>query len=569
MSEKEKSMKRRPENNPDKVFNLAENKTVSLAKSLNHIYKTVDKQGLSDDTLQSLDAEIKMLTDHFGIDEKAVVLLAAILERSNTNCCMDEEDLANYLGCSNIEFIGFYTYLREMEKIGVISSNNAGRHYFRVTSEALKSIERNRSFVPLKMMDLQPDELFYRFRDCFNRFKKNKIDCDVLLEELETLVNNNTHLVFCQKVIESDLFKICNDTQRRMFYYLCSSYVSLGKQSIPIDMLMNLSDFMEDDNVIRRSIANETSAFQNAGFVEFANEEGMVDTDSLSLSDSVREEYFSEVTLTPESKVICKDVVGAESIQAKELFYNEAEGEQISRLSGLLDDSHFKGIQDRLSEKGMRKGFNVLFYGAPGTGKTASVYELARQSGRDIFFVDMSKLKSKWVGDSEKSVKGVFKIYRDLCRTSERAPILLFNEADAIFMRRFENVEHSVDQMNNAIQNIILQEMENLNGILIATTNLVGNLDPAFERRFLFKVEFKLPEQNARTKIWKSMITDLSQQDAETLASAYDFSGGNIENIARKSTVEYILSGEKPCLETLRRFCEEESYSSAKRRIGF
>ena len=251
------------------------------------------------------------------------------------------------------------------------------------------------------------------------------------------------------------------------------------------------------------------------------------------------------------------------------MFYNEAEGAQISRLAGLLEASHFKGIQDRLTEKGMRKGFNVLFYGAPGTGKTASAFELARQNGRDIFFVDMSKLKSKWVGESEKSVKGVFKMYRDLCRTREKVPILLFNEADAIFMRRFENVEHSVDQMNNAIQNIILQEMENLEGILIATTNLPGNLDPAFERRFLYKVEFTLPEHGARLKIWKSMLSEVSDRDAEILASSYEFSGGNIENIARKITVEYILSGEKPCLETLRRFCEEETYNCARRRIGF
>ena len=183
----------------------------------------------------------------------------------------------------------------------------------------------------------------------------------------------------------------------------------------------------------------------------------------------------------------------------------------------------------------------------------------------------MTKLKSKWVGESEKSVRGVFRMYRSLCKNSEKAPILLFNEADAIFSKRIENVEQSVDQMNNAIQNIILEEMESIDGILIATTNLLTNLDPAFERRFIFKVEFKLPEKDSRAKIWKSMIPSLSEEDAVSLAERFTFSGGNIENIARKSTVEYVLSGNHPTLSSLETYCEEEILKRKEKRnkIGF
>ena len=182
----------------------------------------------------------------------------------------------------------------------------------------------------------------------------------------------------------------------------------------------------------------------------------------------------------------------------------------------------------------------------------------------------MSKLRNKWVGDSEKSIKSVFSIYRRLCRKSERFPILLFNEADAIFMKRIENVEHSVDQMNNTMQNIILQEMENLDGILIATTNLVGNLDAAFKRRFLFKIEFHKPDAGVRAKIWKSMIGGLSEADAETLANRFELSGGNIENVARKSSVEYVLTGQQPTIDTLSTFCEEETFTKpGRKRIGY
>jgi len=285
----------------------------------------------------------------------------------------------------------------------------------------------------------------------------------------------------------------------------------------------------------------------------------------------VKNNFLCEVELAPEETIRHRDIISAETIQAKELFFNEAENAQVSRLENLLDNENFKEVQKRLLSTGMRKGFNAIFYGAPGTGKTASVYELARRSGRDIFRVDMTKLKSKWVGDSEKSVRGVFKMYRSLCKSSEKAPILLFNEADAIFSKRIENVEQSVDQMNNAIQNIILEEMENIEGILIATTNLLTNLDAAFERRFIFKVEFKLPEKDSRAKIWKSMIPSLSEEDAATLADKFTFSGGNIENIARKSTVEYVLSGNEPTLSMLETYCQEEilSHKKTRNKIGF
>ena len=223
----------------------------------------------------------------------------------------------------------------------------------------------------------------------------------------------------------------------------------------------------------------------------------------------------------------------------------------------------------------MPKGFNCVFHGCPGSGKTATLKALARKTKRDLFWVDLSSIKSKWVGDSEKQVKALFDTYRSLVRTSERAPILAVNEADAIFNKRLTNVEQSVDQMNNAITDIILNEMENLDGILIATTNLVGNMsdssDSAMERRFLFKIEFKAPDEAVREKIWKSKLPHLSDDDAGSLAREYKLSGGNIDNVARKSVVDYVLSGSQNGIETLRKYCGDESFNKQNegRRIGF
>ena len=103
--------------------------------------------------------------------------------------------------------------------------------------------------------------------------------------------------------------------------------------------------------------------------------------------------------------------------------------------------------------------------------------------------VNISEIKSMWVGESEKNIKQVFDNYRAMVNDSQTTPILLFNEADAIIGKRQEGTLRSVDKMENSIQNIILQEMEMLDGILIATTNLAQNMDKAFERRFLYKIK--------------------------------------------------------------------------------
>ena len=105
--------------------------------------------------------------------------------------------------------------------------------------------------------------------------------------------------------------------------------------------------------------------------------------------------------------------------------------------------------------------------------------------------------------------------------------------------------------------------------MLIATTNLTENMDPAFERRFLFKVKFDKPSVEVKAKIWHSMLPSLPIEDASVLAKHYNFSGGQIENIARKQIVEYVLSGEAATVKSLQKFCDEEDIVAKTNPVGF
>lgn len=174
-----------------------------------------------------------------------------------------------------------------------------------------------------------------------------------------------------------------------------------------------------------------------------------------------------------------------------------------------------------------------------------------------------------WFGESQKLVKKIFTDYYEFKKTEKICPILLFNEADAIIGKRKTAGSSDVADTENAIQNILLEELENFDGILFATSNLIKNIDSAFERRFLFKVKFDAPNQQNATKIWQSKLPILSERQAEFLAKNFSFSGGEMQNIARKCILEEVISGQKATFEHILQFCENEKWSESKMKIGF
>jgi SpoVK/Ycf46/Vps4 family AAA+-type ATPase len=219
----------------------------------------------------------------------------------------------------------------------------------------------------------------------------------------------------------------------------------------------------------------------------------------------------------------------------------------------------------------MTTGITALMYGAPGTGKTESVYQLAKKYNRPVFKVEISETKSMWFGESQKLVKKIFTDYYAFKKTLQVCPILLFNEADAIIGKRKSAGSSTVSDTENAIQNVLLEELENFDGILFATSNLVANLDSAFERRFLFKVKFENPSPVNAAKIWRNKLPLLSSKEALQLASQFSYSGGEMENVARKSLMDEIVFGTKPNFERILSFCENEKWSGGINgtRIGF
>jgi SpoVK/Ycf46/Vps4 family AAA+-type ATPase len=264
-------------------------------------------------------------------------------------------------------------------------------------------------------------------------------------------------------------------------------------------------------------------------------------------------------------------LISHESLQDEKLIYNKKELSQINTLTEALQHDRYTSITAKMVENNMKPGFTVLMYGFPGTGKTSSVKSLARKTGRHIFMVDIPKINSKWVGESEKNLSRLFDEYQRARKHFDKDPILLFNEADAILGKRI-SANTSVDKMNNSMQNILLQELEDFEGIFIATTNLADQLDGAFDRRLLYKLEFHKPEDQVRIEILRNAFPDLDDELLETINTEFPLTGGQIANVKKKILVKKMLEHDIDMENVLLLLCEEEfmlSKTSNRTTIGF
>ena len=224
----------------------------------------------------------------------------------------------------------------------------------------------------------------------------------------------------------------------------------------------------------------------------------------------------------------------------------------------------------------IRQSVIMLFYCPPGTGKTLAANAIAYKLKRDIITFDCSKILTLWVGESEQNTRKIFDRYREITEGMKNPPVLLLNEADQ-FLHRRVNVVKSTDNMYNQMQNIFLEQMEMFEGILIATTNLIENMDSAFSRRFHHKIEFRRPASNERFKLWQIHIpekTPLADDvDLGYLSEHYDLSGGQIAVVVQNAATRAARRGDRIMMEDLINACDGEIKGNfdekAKMRVGF
>ncbi len=513
---------------------------------------------------------ILRLNEYFNTTENQTwILCFSIYQHFSNNDQIFPSEYADFLSVNVLRVAAMYSDFVALRQKGLLDFTDS-KSTFSVTREVIKKVLNNEVISHNMKKETSYLDFVAKASNLYenNKFTDNTVDD--LVCQLKDYEESNETIPFVIRCKES----ICDCKTRFMFYDICNDSLS----GMPSCLCSTIDDIYEDSERFRiaRQFFDEKHILMQKGLVEFTEKGNMIDS-KITLTEEGKKFFLDDDYELYSAKIDDKKLKKPEDIRAKKLFYSEENQKQINDLRQSLTQSKFSQIQKKLSDKGLPCGIAVLLHGAPGCGKTETVYQLAKKTGRSIMQVEISDTKSAWFGESEKKIKQVFTDYKELCNKMKklkcgRTPILLFNECDAVFSKRKDISYSNTAQTENSIQNIILEEMENLEGILIATTNLTDNLDPAFERRFLFKIKFENPTVEAKKAIWRNKLPWLSAENTRQLAVTYNLSGGEIDNIVRKAEMKEIISGKRPAFSDIVEMCRVEKLDAAAgtfRRVGF
>ncbi len=198
-------------------------------------------------------------------------------------------------------------------------------------------------------------------------------------------------------------------------------------------------------------------------------------------------------------------------------------------------EHHNELLEDWGMSKKLKPGYRVLFHGPPGTGKTLTATLLGKQTGKDVFRIDLSNVVSKFIGETEKNLSNLFD------KAQNKDWILFFDEADALFGKR-TNVRDAHDKYANQEVSYLLQRIESFSGLVILASNFKSNIDDAFTRRFQSIIYFPIPTSAERFQLWKNAFPEKAELDKSidlrSIAQKYELTGANIMNIVQYASLK-------------------------------
>jgi SpoVK/Ycf46/Vps4 family AAA+-type ATPase len=353
--------------------------------------------------------------------------------------------------------------------------------------------------------------------------------------------------------------KELSEQEQKIFLALLKEEYSGGEgQFRDMNMLIEIISLDEYDKIRNRSLLEDGSKLISENIIDY--EEILNMFGGISRSFYLQDEILQKIIHPNKKKKVTKLKLD-KLVEEQEIF-------EYLKSTTTLDDVVLhpktravldtvvkqvdKDVFKKLKEWGIkdkRKGIDarIIFYGSPGTGKTMTAMSLAKTLKRPILSFDCSKILSMYVGESEKNVRKIFDDFKLISKKAKVNPILLLNEADQFLSSRTEGAGSSADKMHNQMQNIFLEQIEKFEGILIATTNLLDNIDKAFSRRFNYKIEFKKPDMSQRKRLWHFMLLEKADYeegfDVNILAK-HELTGGQIDLIIRNTAYKVAVRDE-------------------------
>jgi hypothetical protein len=543
-----------------------------LLTSITHIYENRDDLFKNTLIIEKLSADFKTVTDFLLVDDKTAAVLSIIICEQIMGDGKPFKKTLKILGFSPLDFIFISNKFKELKKKGWVrlckKRYNSRSEDIEIAKELMDAIMYNNIE---KLIIYEPKNLSEALLQIRN-FTKNIIGDfyqDELIEATYDYIERLTTFPYINHILEEDKLE---KLEKVILIWLSAENI-FNKEEFDLDNIIEM--FCEDHSVsysLKQRIINHESIIMKDGYLEYLKP-NLADFSSVKLGDRLTDLLNVHCPKMEHVKVAPKycQLIDPNDVETQQLFFNANNKKSIDDIINLTSESKYLNLTKKFTDKGMKPGLTMLFYGLPGTGKTELVKQISKIHNRAIFQVEMSAIKDMFVGNSEKNLKRVFKDYSDAVKQYKITPILLFNEADAILGKR-NLVQNAVDQMLNSMQNILLQELEDFKGIFIATTNLIENIDGAFDRRLLYKLKFENPNDETRYNILQNQFANINNKTLKLISTQHQLSGGQIQNIKKKFVIDQLLFENNSNISNkLIDFIEEETQfrSITKNKIGF
>jgi AAA+ superfamily predicted ATPase len=499
-------------------------------------------------TIEEYCNELNIVCDFFEVEPKIGVVLSVIICDQLIGEVRHIHKVFKNIGFSSLEIISLNNQINDLVKRSWLKQSNKTFPYVKEikSNHTEYSVSQNILNAVLCFdKELLENDTPADFTDGLMKLRnymKHLVDSnlheDEMYDGVQQFLSDFKDNSFLKDIIESqELFL----EEKLVILWLSSEYI-FDREEFDLDIVCDVLGF--DNNYtynIKQRIKNDNSALFSSNYLSFINPE-LADFSSITYGDKMLDLLTKNCVKVEQKKVKHKfcQLIQPNEIEFKNLFFNDKQQTDITKIVDMLSPEKYKKMTEKFKSHKMKEALSILFYGLSGTGKTELVKQIAKKHNRLLLMVDMASIKSMWVGESEKNIKRVFKEYADALKICDLAPILFFNEADAILNKR-RKIESSSDQMLNSMQNILLQYLEDFEGIFMATTNYINNLDDAFDRRIFYKKGFVLPDEHTRFQILQDLFPEWPSDLIKNIASEFELSGSQIHNIKRKLLVDSIL----------------------------
>ena len=513
---------------------------------------------------------VNELSLRLGINLTETVIFSAIIHSQMTQKKCETSRLAEFLN-TPLEY--FYNNQDTVNTLIFKNVLDISFEYQANESYQIKRSVRNTFFSNSTNACIQKSnysflEILDFVHEIFSPFKMNSDDVDELRfyrEKLTYILKNNKNLTEVKMLNKT---KLAFSEQIILMIVVLNNSIKKGSVNV-LSIFDTAANNLEESFRLFTSFNSKTNSLIKENYIELSTEENADPYDYVIGAEGLKFinnpiKLNDKVNILPKSELLTQHL--PEKTTSTPLYFDDAANGDYNRVAKLLDEDNFIKFAGKNC---ITKGLNILFYGTPGTGKTESVMQLAKSSGRIVLQANVSTIRDKWIGSSEKNAQKIFDDYELIAKECKVKPILLLNEADAILGSR-QAVSQYADQSNNTMQNIFLECLENFTGILIATTNLQNNLDKAFDRRFLIKMNFQLPSKQIRLEICTTKIKDVPFE-IHQIISEFEFSGGQLDNICKKIKMYELIDGIKMDAHIIKSICLDEQVikKSSSNKIGF